>query len=226
MDFMKHLFLSRFKIFSLISISILLSIFLLMVRIKLTHSFYLLFLVWNLFLAVIPFAITSYLVSLPKLNKIGFVLCFGIWLLFLPNAPYIVTDLIHLRFNESYYIWLDILVVTSFVINGLLLFYFSLFDMKQFLKFYLKNANISNYATIIILFLSSFGVFLGRFLRYNSWEILSNPKYLFIDIINIVIKPFSNKEAWLFTIFFGIFLSVGFWVFGQIYHNKEPKYNN
>ncbi|SFZ92714.1 Uncharacterized membrane protein [Flaviramulus basaltis] len=225
MDYIKHLFLNRFKTFLLVTVSMLLSIVLLMVRIKLTHSFYLLFLVWNLFLAVIPFTITSYLVSLPKLNKIGFVLCFGVWLLFLPNAPYIVTDLIHLRFNGSYYIWLDILVVSSFVINGLLLFYLSLVDMKHILQSYFKKS-ITYYALTSIIFLSAFGVFLGRFLRYNSWEILSNPKYLFIDIINIAIKPFSNKEAWLFTMLFGSFLSFGFWVFGQIYHNQSPKYKN
>tara|TARA_R110001606_G_C15193908_1_gene630838 strand:- start:91 stop:633 length:543 start_codon:yes stop_codon:yes gene_type:complete len=174
-----------------------------------------LFLVWNLFLAVIPFTITSYLVSLPKLNKIGFVLSFGIWLLFLPNAPYIVTDLIHLRVSYSTYIWLDILVVSSFAFNGLLLFYLSILDMKHVLKRYLKKP-IINYGITLTIFLSSFGVYLGRFLRYNSWEILSNPKYLFIDIVNIAVRPLANKEAWLFTIVFGTFLNVGFWVFKNL----------
>jgi len=176
MDRIKHLFFNRFKTFFLISISMLLSIVLLMIRMKLTHSFFYLFLVWNLFLAVIPFAITNYLVSLPKLNKIGFALWFCVWLLFLPNAPYIVTDLMHLRLHRDYFLWLDILVVSSFAFNGLLLFYLSLVD----------------------------------------WELLSNPKYLCVDIINIIAKPIENKEVWLFTILFGAFLSVGFWVFRQL----------
>ncbi len=197
----------------------LLSIVLLMIRMKLTHSFFYLFLVWNLFLAVIPFAITSYLVSLPKLNKIGFILWFGVWLLFLPNAPYIITDLMHLKLHRDSFLWLDILVVSSFACNGLLLFYLSLVDMKNKLIIYL-NESLTNYTITSILFLSAFGVYLGRFLRYNSWELLSNPKYLFIDIINIVLKPIENKEVWFFTLLFGAFLSIGFWVFKTLANSK------
>lgn len=222
MDYIKNLFLSQFKTFSLVSISILFSIVLLMIRMKLTHSFHYIFLVWNLFLAVIPFAITSYLVSSPKLNKIASIIWFGVWLLFLPNAPYIITDLIHLRFGYDNYIWLDIMVVTAFAFNGLLLFYLSISDMKNVLIFFLKTPIIS-YGITIVIFLSGFGVYLGRFLRYNSWEILSNPKYLFIDIINITLKPLANKEAWLFTILFGTFLSVGFWMFKQLFSNSDVK---
>jgi uncharacterized membrane protein len=179
---------------------------------KLTNSFFYLFLVWNLFLAVIPFTITTYLASIPKLNKFKIVVWFGVWLLFLPNAPYIVTDLIHLKLNNTHLIWLDIIVVSTFACNGLLLFYLSVLDMKTILKPYLSKT-VSNYGLIIILFLSSFGIYLGRFLRYNSWEIISNPNYLLNDIINIVIQPSNNKEAWLFTILFGAFLNIGYLVF-------------
>lgn len=216
MDLIKQLFFNRFKTYTALSVSILLSIVLLMIRIKLKHSFMFLFLIWNLFLAVIPFFITSYLVSAPKLNKIVLAFWFGLWLLFLPNAPYIITDLIHLRLSYSSYLWLDILVVTSFAFNGLILFYLSILDMKKLLESFIKKSIIP-YGITMIFFLSGFGVFLGRFLRYNSWELLSNPKYLFVDIINITIKPFENKEAWLFTILFGGFLYVGFWMFEQFY---------
>ncbi|PWH81791.1 DUF1361 domain-containing protein [Algibacter marinivivus] len=212
MDFIKKLFLSRFKTFTLVSVSILFSIILLMIRMKLTHNFFYLFLVWNLFLAVIPFAISTYLVSLPKLNKLWLVLCFGVWLLFLPNAPYIITDLLHLKISPTHLLWLDILVVMSFALNGLLLFYLSIIDMKSILQTFLSKKKV-NYLITTILFLTGFGVYLGRFLRYNSWGILSNPKYLFVDIINIVIKPFANQEAWLFTILFGLFLMLGNWIF-------------
>lgn len=212
MDFIKKLFLSRFKTFALVSVSMLFSIILLMIRMKLTHSFFYLFLVWNLFLAVIPFAITKYLISLPKLNKFVLVLWFGVWLLFLPNAPYIITDLLHIKISITHLLWLDILVIMSFALNGLMLFYLSINDMKTLLLTILNKKKV-NYLTTIIFFLTGFGVYLGRFLRYNSWEILSNPKYLFVDIINIVIKPFANEEAWLFTILFGLFLMLGNWMF-------------
>lgn len=215
MNNIKQLVLHRFNVLSLLGVSILFSIILLMIRMKLTHSFFYLFLVWNLFLAVIPFTITTYLSSLPKLNKFMLIVWFSVWLLFLPNAPYIVTDLLHLKISNTSFLWLDILVVLSFAFNGLVLFFISLRDMKSILDAFIGKIK-TNYVITFILFLTAFGVYLGRFLRYNSWEIISNPKYLFIDILNIVIKPFANSEAWLFTILFGSFLIIGFWVFNNL----------
>ncbi|SFD17467.1 DUF1361 domain-containing protein [Algibacter pectinivorans] len=214
MDYIKQLFLSRFKTFALVSISILFSIFLLMIRMKLTYSFFYLFLVWNLFLAVIPFAITTYLVSLPKLNKYVFILWFCIWLLFLPNAPYIITDLLHLKVSTTHLLWLDILVIMAFALTGIMLFYLSINDMKTMLL-NLTSKKKANYISSTTIFLSGFGVYLGRFLRYNSWEIISNPKVLFIDILNIAVQPFDHQEAWLFTILFGLFLTLGYCIFNQ-----------
>ncbi len=216
MNTIKTLIINRFKIFSLLSISMALSIVLLMIRMKLTHSFFYLFLVWNLFLAVIPFAITTYLTSFQKLNKIGFIIWFSAWLLFLPNAPYIITDLLHLKISASHLLWLDVLVVSSFALNGLLMFSFSLLDMETLLNQYLKRKTIT-FAIIAILFLSGFGVYLGRFLRYNSWEIIQNPSGLFTDIFNIILHPNQHLEAWLFTFLFGVFLSIGFWMFKVLY---------
>lgn len=212
----KQFIFSQFKLYSILTISLIFSLFLLMIRIKLSHSFFYLFLIWNLFLAIIPFVITSYLTIQPNIKKIKLILWFGTWLLFLPNAPYIITDLMHLRLNPNTYLWLDILVVTSFACNGLLLFYLSVLDMKNILKTYMKKP-VNNILLIILLFLSSFGVYLGRFLRYNSWEILSNPKYLILDIFNIALQPITYREAWLFTFLFGIFLNIGFWMFKQLY---------
>ncbi|TGV02581.1 DUF1361 domain-containing protein [Flavivirga rizhaonensis] len=212
MNTIKTLLFNRFKIFSLLSISIMLSIVLLMVRMKLTHSFFYLFLVWNLFLAVIPFSITTYLVTVSKRNKVGFVIWFSIWLTFLPNAPYIITDLLHLKISSNHLLWLDVLVVSSFALNGLLLFSLSLVDMETLLNKYLKKKK-TNLLMILILFLSGFGVYLGRFLRYNSWEILQHPLDLLSDIFNIIVSPNQHLEAWLFTFLFGVFLSIGFWIF-------------
>ena len=216
MDTIKHLFLSQFKTFVLVSVSMLFSIILLMIRMHLTHSFFYLFLVWNLFLAAIPFAITTYLLSFSKPNVWWLVLCFGIWLLFLPNAPYIITDLLHLKMGNTSLLWLDVLVVLSFASSGLLLFFLSVLDMKHILKQYLSTFKIK-YLIFSLFFLNGFGVYLGRFLRYNSWEVLSNPKYVFEDIFDIVTQPFYNQEVWLFTLIFGAFLGIGFWVFRNLY---------
>ncbi|WP_442809365.1 DUF1361 domain-containing protein [Tamlana sp. 2201CG12-4] len=220
MNHIKQLLFNRFKTFSLITISISFSIVLLMIRMKLTHSYFYLFLVWNLFLAVVPFTITTYLSSLPKLNKYILFFWFSVWLLFLPNAPYIVTDLLHIKISTSHLLWLDVLLITSFALNGLALFYFSLIDMKIVLT---NIMNVRQIKSLIftIPFLCGFGVYLGRFLRYNSWEIISNPRFLITDILNILIKPFHHTEAWLFTLLFGTFLSIGLWVFNCFYSNPS-----
>ena len=209
MDAIKTLFFNRFKILSILTISMVLSVVLLMIRIKLNESFYLIFLVWNLFLAVIPYAITTSLISQSKHNKIKLALSFGIWLLFLPNAPYIVTDLLHISNSQQHLMWLDVLVIVSFAFNGLILFFLSLSDMEKLLKLNLNSKFI--FPILISIFgLTAFGVYLGRFLRYNSWEILNQPEALFSDILEIIMQP--NTEAWIFTLTFGSFLAISYWM--------------
>lgn len=207
MQTVKSLIISRFRILSLLIISMALSLVFLMIRMKLNQSFFFLFLVWNLFLAIIPFAITTYLRSKQKPTKLSLGLWFGIWLLFLPNAPYIVTDLLHLRGSEQYLMWLDVLVVVSFAFNGLILFFTSLINMEHILKqFFSKRVQLVINCTVI--FLTGFGMYLGRFLRYNSWEILQNPSQLFSDILSIFIYPTQHMQAWMFTLTFSAFLYV------------------
>lgn len=216
MKTIKAYIFNHFKVLFILSSFISVSIFLLMIRLKITHSFFYIFLVWNLFLAVIPFCISSYLKSKKIISTKKLILGFGAWLLFLPNAPYLVTDLIHLRLGHPYIIWFDTIMIALFAICGLLLFYFSIKDMKQLLRPYLKNKYL-NIAIISLFFLASFGVYLGRFLRYNSWEILSQPLNLLNDIFEIIILPSQHLAAWLFTFGFGLFLWIGFWLFKNLY---------
>jgi uncharacterized membrane protein len=212
MEAIKTLIIARFRILLWLTVSMTLSIVLLMIRMKLNQSIFFMFLVWNLFLALIPFTITMYLSSKKNIPKWSLLLWFGIWLLFLPNAPYIITDLLHLRMSDKYLMWLDVLVVSSFACNGMILFFLSLMDMESLLRSF-TSVKIRFYLITFVLFLTAFGIYLGRFLRYNSWEILQHPYDLFTDILNIIIQPNQYVEAWIFSLFFGIFLSVGFWMF-------------
>jgi len=219
METLKTLILNRFKILSILTISMALSIVLLMIRVKLNQSYYLLFLVWNLFLAVIPFAITTVLTSQAKSNTIKFILVFGVWLLFLPNAPYIVTDLLHLKHSEIHLMWLDVLVIVSFSLNGLILFMLSLSDMEKLLRSYLKPQLLKLFM-LLVFTLTAFGIYLGRFLRYNSWEIINQPEALFKDILTIITQP--NIEAWIFTITFASFLAITYWVLKSFSNHSTP----
>ncbi|WP_417195941.1 DUF1361 domain-containing protein [Bizionia sp.] len=212
MNTLKTLVLKRFKILSLLTISMGFSVLLLLIRMKITHSFFFIFLVWNLFLAAIPYAITTYLVSKPKLSKFTLLMSGIIWLLFLPNAPYIITDLLHLKISSNNLLWLDVLIVTSFAYNGLILFFLSLFDMRKLLLKHVRKS-IVTYSFPIIFLLTGFGIYLGRFLRYNSWEILNKPFHLLDDCLNILLQPNHHAEAWLFTLTFAAFLGIGFKMF-------------
>ncbi|EDP71760.1 hypothetical protein FBALC1_04712 [Flavobacteriales bacterium ALC-1] len=216
MKTLQKLIQSKFKTLSLVTVALTFSIIALMIRIKLNKSFFYLFLVWNVFLAIIPYVITMYLNTKQNLSKLKLGLWFMAWLAFLPNAPYIVTDLIHLRIGNNSLLWLDILVVLSFALSGLFLFYLSIIDMQKLISKNFKRIPIE-ILTILILFLCGFGVYLGRFLRYNSWEIISNPQVLISDVFNILVSPFQHSEAWLFTLGFGGFLVVGFWLFKNLY---------
>lgn len=201
-----------------IIVSLLFSFLILSARIAITKTGYFLFLVWNIFLAIIPFLITMHLSNKKRTSKFILYFMFLIWLLFLPNAPYIITDLFHLKRSTYHLIWLDTLVITSFAFTGMLLFYFSLAEMLTHLKqhYSLKYENIT---VCIICVLSAFGIYLGRFLRYNSWEILSNPEHLFIDVFKILLQPKIHIEAWIFTILFSVFLMLGYFIFKQLGKN-------
>lgn len=217
METLRAIIQSRFKTLSLVTVALTFSIVALMVRIKLNKSSFYLFLIWNVFLAIIPYAITMYLNTKANISKLKIGFWFMVWLAFLPNAPYIVTDLIHIRIGNYNLLWLDVLVVLSFALSGLFLFYLSIRDMEKLIASKFKYISTTAF-TLIILFLCGFGVYLGRFLRYNSWEIISNPQILITDIFNIITSPFQNSEAWLFTLGFGGFLAVGYWIFNNLKH--------
>lgn len=212
---LKTLIDKRFQLLTFIALSMMLSGVLLLLRIKLNHSFYYLFLVWNLFLAFIPFCITLYLRSKTEVTKNVLFLYFIVWLLFLPNAPYIITDLLHFKRSTSHFWWLDILMVTSFALNGLMLFYLTLLDMETLLKKFLSITKI-NTLLISICFLTGFGMYLGRFLRFNSWDILQHPNILIANIWEIITIPTQHIEAWAFTLCFGAFLSLSYYVIKSI----------
>ena len=215
----KHI-IKRFKILSLLTISMTLSMGLLVIRMKLTQSFFLIFLVWNLFLAAIPYAISTFVTSKPKISKPSLILSGSIWLLFLPNAPYIITDLLHLKISSNKLLWFDVLLITSFAYNGLMLFFLTLMDMQKLLLAHIKKSIVS-YGFPLIFLLTGFGVYLGRFLRYNSWEILSKPIQLLNDSLNILLTPNLHRGAWLFTFAFAAFLGIGFSLFSTFQKTDE-----
>jgi len=178
---------------------------LLMIRIFLTGEFYFTFLLWNLFLAAIPWLVSQIAEKYRDISVVGNLSLFAIWLLFLPNTFYVITDLIHLKNSTGFYVMLDILLILSFAFICVFLGYSSLNKVNKIVRGRFPEINL-NYFNYSILILCSFGIYLGRFLRYNSWNIINNPRNLFLDCMNYLIHPIENKEVWLFTFGFGLFL--------------------
>ncbi len=182
------------------------SLLLLLIRIIKTDSTYYLFLVWNLFLACLPYAI-ALILSLRKTNHFIFWLAFIVWLVFLPNSPYILTDLQHIRLSTLQSVWFDVLLILSFAINGLIIGFASLWIMQKLLRDrFSKGA--TNFIINIILLLCGFGIYLGRILRWNSWDILQNPIGILSDIFKRILFPIEHINTWSFTIGFGGFLII------------------
>lgn len=195
---------------------------LLLVRAKLTHSIFFFFLIWNLFLAYTPLAFTSVLKSKKIIQDKWYYFYPSIfcWLLLLPNAPYIITDFVHFRKETTVPFWFDILLIASFSTTGML---FGLTSMKDVFKMFIKRFSISMAWIImaIVSFLCGFGMYVGRFLRYNSWDILQKPYTLFIDILCSLTSAETCKPAWGITIGFGTLMFMLF----NLYHSPGTKKN-
>lgn len=166
-----------------------------------------LFLNWNLFLAFIPWLISSLMLIYNLNKKLPLVLLIVSWILFFPNSPYILTDLFHLRLNGSAPIWFDLVLILSFAWTGLMYGFISLMDIEKQLSTYL-TPNWVNSIIISFLFLASLGIYLGRYLRWNSWDIISNPFGLAGDIIDRFINPFNHPRTWGMTLLMGILLNI------------------
>ncbi|NQX85193.1 MAG: DUF1361 domain-containing protein [Flavobacteriaceae bacterium] len=184
--------------------AILLSFILLAFRMQIHQSFFYAFLLWNLFLAIIPYSLSYYIVSRPTLSKLIKIGLLMLWMLFLPNTSYIITDLLHLKYATSKMLWLDVLMLSSFAMNGLFFFVLSLRHFEHLLaQFFNKKIH---YSSLPICLLTAFGMYIGRFLRFNSWDIIQNPQSLSLAVFDIITSPKQHYEAWFFTATFGCFL--------------------
>ncbi|SCX84977.1 DUF1361 domain-containing protein [Flavobacterium caeni] len=180
---------------------------LLALRMAVTQSLFYGFLVWNLILAAIPYLVTWYLGENPILaTKKRVLLAFSaVWLLFLPNAPYLITDFLHFRRETDMPEWFDILLLMAFAWNGLALAFCSMDAMQQF---WARVWGVSTAWGMMLAccMLSGFGIYLGRFLRYNSWDLLCHPWDLLGDVTPLVLE----RESIGFSIGYGVFFFLSY----------------
>jgi uncharacterized membrane protein len=187
-------------------------------RLLRTDKVTLLFLNWNLFLAFLPWLITKWINYKKIRNKILFALMIISWILLFPNSPYILTDLFHLKIRASVPLWYDLIVILAYAWTGLMFGFVSLQYILKLLGEKIERKYVDIIA-ILFLFISAFGVYLGRYMRWNSWDIISNPFDIFHDVLDRFANPTDHGRTWGVTLLFGVFLNMIFFSIRMI--NEE-----
>ena len=188
------------------------SVALVMARILWTGNLHYAFLVWNLFLAWMPLVFA--LLAQDKYRASSgrdwnFVALSTAWLLFFPNAPYIFTDLIHLTTRYYTHFWVDLVLVLSCALTGLVLGFLSLYLMQGMVS--RRLGRIAGWCFVAgVAALSSIGVYLGRFLRFNTWDVIFKPVELYHGIGNWVTDPLHSSRSSVFPVLFATFLFISY----------------
>ncbi|PIE98884.1 MAG: hypothetical protein CR988_01170 [Treponema sp.] len=206
---MKHYFKTVLKIKSSI-VLLFFSLFCLalsFIRILISKDFLFLFLIWNLFLAFIPWFLSSILMICDIKKTTVFFIILAVWIFFFPNAPYILTDIIHLKIAAPKYRWIDLILILSYTFCGLFYGFTSLFFTEKALVKMLKVKHPLIFS-VIILYLAGFGIYLGRFLRWNSWDLVANLQKILCDVFDRVANPFEHWQVWAFTFALGTLLNL------------------
>ncbi len=162
------------------------------------------FLLWNLTLAWIPYLLAR-LIAARARKEGGTLILLGLGLAFigfLPNAPYIVTDLMHLRWRESNApAWFDALMLASFAWSGLTLGVTAVRLTAGVVQRRVGRRASVGYVGIVSV-LTAFGIYLGRFVRLNTWDAAVHPFRVARSALAPLVHPAANARAWTFTVAF------------------------
>ena len=171
------------------------------------------FLIWNLFLAWIPYWIALILDFFNRMKKtpsvFSIIFIVGMWLIFFPNAPYIITDLLHLRDRQVVPHWYDLMLIVSFAWTGLMLGYCSLFEVQRFLERRFKSWVVW-VITLGAIWLGGFGVYMGRFQRWNSWDAMTHPFAVIKQQVHVLANPFDYLNTLGMAVVLSGFLMIGY----------------
>lgn len=177
------------------------------------------FLVWNLFLAWIPYGLALGLALVhTRSGPRPMIWLLGVgWLLFLPNAPYILTDFIHLGRRPGAPLWFDAALIGAFAGVGLALGLVSLLIVHRVVE--VRSGRVVGWLfAVAALVLSAVGVYLGRFPRFNSWDVVTDPQSLVSVVLHRLADPFGNPfllqfGALMTTLLLGSYLVA--WIVGR-----------
>ncbi len=179
------------------------SILLIVCRVAYTSGLMFSFLLWNIFLAAVPLYFSIKALNAEK--KTGIVVYSVLWLLFFPNSMYIITDLFHLHKRPGIPLWYDLLLIFSAATNGMILGFLSVGNMEKVLVRF-NSTKVRNLVIFCIMVLCGYGIYLGRFERWNSWDIVAQPHNLAYSMYSHIVHPFRNRDTWLISFGFGLWM--------------------
>ncbi len=167
-------------------------------------------LLWNLFLAALPLIWSATFQSaIARKSLIWASLSFALWILFLPNAPYLLTDLIHLNPKQNVPEWYILAMLLSCAATGTLIGYISLMDVHDAIE---RRFGFTAGWLLALgsLMLCGFGIYLGRFLRWNSWDALTRPLDFARTVVGQFIDAGPHPHPIPVTLIFGGGLVIGY----------------
>ncbi len=210
----------KMGVFALLSAASVICIALVVARVAYSDSTHYTGLIWNLFLAWIPFVLAymAYLLSWRRWLMYLVIPVFAfLWLIFFPNAPYILTDMQHLtQYSANAPVWYDVIMLIWFSWTGMLLGIVSLNLMQEILI-----RQIGRWAgwvfVLLVASLTSVGLYVGQFIRLNSWDVLQNPAETATNITGWLADPSLRSIGFiaLYTLFF-LFVYLTLYAFGHI----------
>lgn len=186
---------------------------LLAVRVLYTQELSYIFYAWNTFLAILPLVFSHVLLRQHKYNikALLLILC---WLALFPNAAYLITDLFHYEEKPPMPKWYDLLLVTTAAWNGLLLGIVSLMQVEQYLLRHMRVRWVRR-LVIFSFILCGYGVYIGRYLRFNSWDAVVNPQKLLQTFAGHLFLPHQHLSTWAFTLSFGAMFGIVYFTLKQ-----------
>lgn len=176
------------------------------------------FLNWNLLLAWLPvlfmLLLNRYLDSNRWITWQGIFIS-ALWLAFLPNTFYLISDLVHLNYITTTNLLYFVVLLFSFSFNGLILGYISLYMFHEQLRKRVSRRMATGWVVTILL-LCSFAIYLGRYLRWSTWDIVLHPVGVVFDVSDRFVNPSSYGQTFQVTLWFFILLLSMYFVLRQM----------
>jgi uncharacterized membrane protein len=197
------MYISIRKQFQIIGLTLALALGLFVIRSLIFGEWFFPSILWNIFLAFIPWAIST-TISGSGYRIIRWIKG-ALWLLFLPNAFYIATDLIHLRESTPQTYWIDLILLLSFTSSAFLMGFYSFNNIE---RMFTRRAHTSVKSLVrVVLFLAcSYGLYLGRVLRWNSWDLILHPRAVIESIFQNLISMQASSLSFTISLSFFLFL--------------------